>query len=55
MMHVYILNFIVKAERDAGIREAECEKEAMDVKYKADAKIEGDTRNLQLSTASFNK
>merc|ERR1711894_81136 len=27
----------------------------MDVKYKADTKIESDSRNLQLSTASFNK
>ena len=45
----------IQAERDAGIREAECEREAMDVKYKADTKIESDSRNLQLSTASFNK
>ena len=45
----------LQAERDAGIREAVCQKETMDVKYKADAKVEGDTRNLKLSTAAFNK
>ncbi|MCP5656407.1 flotillin family protein, partial [Klebsiella pneumoniae] len=31
---------VALANRDAGIREAECEKNAMDVKYSMDTKIE---------------
>jgi flotillin len=31
---------LLQVNRDAGIREAECEKAAMDVKYSTDAKIE---------------
>merc|ERR1719450_1884793 len=31
---------IAQANRDAGIREAECEKSAMDIKYSTDTKIE---------------
>jgi len=46
---------VAQAERDAGIKEAECERETMDTKYRSDTKIESDTRNLQLNTASFNK
>ncbi len=30
----------MQANRDAGIRDAECEKAAMDVKYRSDTKIE---------------
>ena len=30
------------ANRDAGIKQAECEKAAMDVKYDTDTKIEGE-------------
>jgi len=46
---------VAQAERDAGIKEAECERETMDKKYQADTKIESDSRNLQLETATFNK
>jgi flotillin len=31
---------LLQANRDAGIREAECEKAAMDVKYSTNTKIE---------------
>jgi flotillin len=31
---------LLQANRDTGIREAECEKAAMDVKYSMDTKIE---------------
>ncbi len=31
---------LLQANRDAGIREAECEKASMDVKYSTDTKIE---------------
>jgi flotillin len=31
---------LLQANRDAGIREAECEKAAMDVKYSMDTKTE---------------
>ncbi len=34
-----------QANRDAGIREAECEKAAMDVKYNTDTKIEDNSRS----------
>merc|ERR1719419_103897 len=35
---------VAQANRDAGIREAECEKAAMDVKYSTDTKIEDNSR-----------
>src|SRR5699024_11026894 len=35
---------VANAERDAGIREAECQKESMDVKYNADSKIENSSK-----------
>lgn len=44
---------VAQANRDAGIREAECEKSAMDVKYGADAKIEDASRQYQLQKAHF--
>jgi flotillin len=31
---------LLRANRDVGIREAECEKAAMDLKYSTDTKIE---------------
>jgi flotillin len=31
---------LLQANRDAGIREAECEKAAMDMKYSTDTRIE---------------
>lgn len=44
---------VAQAERDAGIREAECEKAAMDVKYGANTKIEDSNRLYQLQKAQF--
>ncbi|XP_023211004.1 flotillin-2-like [Centruroides sculpturatus] len=44
---------VAQAERDAGIREAECEKSSMDVKYGADTKIEDSHRLYQLQKANF--
>ena len=44
---------VAQAERDAGIREAECEKAAMDVKYNSETLIEGARRDLNLQKAFF--
>lgn len=44
---------VAEANRDAGIREAECEKSAMDVKYGSDVKIEDASRLFQLQKAKF--
>ncbi|XP_022667775.1 flotillin-2-like [Varroa jacobsoni] len=44
---------VAQAERDAGIREAECDKSAMDVKYGANTKIEDSHRMFQLQKAQF--
>lgn len=41
--------------RDAGIREAECEKTAMDVKYSTDTKIEDNSRMYKLQKANFDQ
>lgn len=41
--------------RDAGIREAECEKSAMDVKYSTDTKIEDNARMYKLQKANFDQ
>merc|ERR1740131_886482 len=41
--------------RDAGIREAECEKSAMDIKYSTDTKIEDNSRAFKLQKANFDK
>ena len=46
---------IIQANRDAGIREAECEKAAMDVKYNTDTKIEDNSRAFKLQKANFDK
>lgn len=46
---------VAQAERDAGIREAECEKAAMDIKYAADTKIEDSRRLLNIQKAYFDK
>ena len=45
----------LKAERDAGIRQAECEKSAMDIKYSTDTKIEDNSRAFKLQKANFDK
>ncbi|KAF8767139.1 Flotillin-2 like protein [Argiope bruennichi] len=44
---------VAQAERDAGIREAECEKSAMDVKYAANTKVEDSHRMFQLQKSNF--
>merc|ERR1719234_2298937 len=46
---------VAQAERDAGIREAECEKSAMDIKYSTDTKIEDNSRAFKLQKANFDK
>lgn len=44
---------VANATRDAGIREAECEKSAMDIKYATDSKIENNSRLFKLQKATF--
>ncbi|KAK7595397.1 hypothetical protein V9T40_013222 [Parthenolecanium corni] len=46
---------VAQAVRDAGIREAECEKSAMDIKYNTDTKIEDNSRMYKLQKANFDK
>ncbi|XP_077299164.1 flotillin-2 isoform X2 [Arctopsyche grandis] len=46
---------VAEANRDAGIREAECEKVAMDVKYSTDTKIEDNSRMFKLQKAHFDQ
>lgn len=46
---------VAQANRDAGIREAECEKSAMDIKYTTDTKIEDNSRMFKLQKANFDK
>merc|ERR1719191_1465753 len=46
---------VAQANRDAGIREAECEKSAMDIKYSTDTKIEDNSRAFKLQKAHFDK
>ncbi|XP_014357268.1 flotillin-2 [Papilio machaon] len=46
---------VAQANRDAGIREAECEKSAMDVKYSTDTKIEDNNRMFKLQKAQFDQ
>uniref|UniRef100_A0A3P8VA29 Flotillin n=1 Tax=Cynoglossus semilaevis TaxID=244447 RepID=A0A3P8VA29_CYNSE len=44
---------VAEAERDAGIREAECKKEMMDVKFQADTKMADSKRELELQKSSY--
>merc|ERR1719466_196438 len=44
---------VAQANRDAGIREAECEKSAMDIKYSTDTKIEDNSKGFKLQKANF--
>nr|CAG4644768.1 EOG090X05NC [Leptodora kindtii] len=46
---------VAQANRDAGIREAECEKAALDVKYKMDAKVADNTRLYHLQKANYDR
>merc|ERR1719483_1917162 len=44
---------VAEANRDAGIKEAECEKLRLDTKYSADAKIANASREFQMQKANF--
>merc|ERR1711874_793556 len=44
---------VAQANRDAGIRSAECQKSAMDVKFSTDSKIENNNMNFKLQQANF--
>jgi len=44
---------VAEANRDAGIREAECEKSRMDARYSADTKIADANRMFQMNKASY--
>merc|ERR1719291_937083 len=44
---------VAQANRDAGIREAECEKSAMVIKYSTDSKIEDNSKGFKLQKANF--
>jgi len=44
---------VAEANRDAGIREAECEKVRMDTKYSADTKIANSKRQFEMQKANF--
>ncbi len=44
---------VAEANRDAGIREAECEKVMMDTKYDADTKIADSARKFEMHKAGF--
>uniref|UniRef100_A0A3P9MI20 Flotillin n=1 Tax=Oryzias latipes TaxID=8090 RepID=A0A3P9MI20_ORYLA len=46
---------VAEAERDAGIREAECKKEMMDVKFVADIRMADSKRELELQKFAFNQ
>lgn len=46
---------VANANRDAGIREAECEKDSMDTKYSMDTKIEDNARMYKLQKAEFDQ
>ncbi|XP_010181498.1 PREDICTED: flotillin-2 isoform X1 [Mesitornis unicolor] len=46
---------VAEAERDAGIREAECKKEMLDVKFIADTKIADSRRAFELQKAAFSE
>ncbi|KAB7496481.1 Flotillin-2 [Armadillidium nasatum] len=46
---------VAQANRDAGIREAECEKSSMDIKYNTDTKIEDNARHYKLQKAHFDR
>merc|ERR1719340_52057 len=46
---------VAQANRDAGIRSAECQKAAMDVKFSTDSKIEDNSRAFKLQKANFDK
>ncbi|CAL8306747.1 flotillin-2a isoform X1 [Gadus morhua] len=46
---------VAEAERDAGIKEADCKREMMDIKFLADTKMADSKRELEMQKASFNQ
>lgn len=46
---------VAESNRDAGIREAECEKEKMDVAYQAQTNIADSSREFQMQKAAFDQ
>uniref|UniRef100_A0A7M4FBD1 Flotillin n=1 Tax=Crocodylus porosus TaxID=8502 RepID=A0A7M4FBD1_CROPO len=46
---------VAEAERDAGIREAECKKEMLDVKFMSDTKVADSKRAFELQKAAFSQ
>jgi flotillin len=46
---------VAEANRDAGIREAECQKAAMDVRYEVDTKIANNKREYEMQQAIFDQ
>ncbi|XP_071945803.1 flotillin-2-like [Antedon mediterranea] len=46
---------VAEANRDAGIREAECEKSMLDEKYDADTKVADSNRQFQMLKAGYEK
>ncbi|XP_068122459.1 flotillin-2 [Hyperolius riggenbachi] len=46
---------VAEAERDAGIREAKCKREMLDVKYLADTKMADSKREFELQKAAFSQ
>ncbi|XP_067931673.1 flotillin-2a-like [Watersipora subatra] len=46
---------VAEANRDAGIREAECEKTMMDTKYDADSRVADSNRGFQMMQAQFDQ
>ncbi|CAL8276819.1 unnamed protein product [Arctogadus glacialis] len=46
---------VAEAERDAGMKEADCKREMMDIKFQADTKMADSKRELEMQKASFNQ
>ncbi|KAJ3588800.1 hypothetical protein NHX12_009654 [Muraenolepis orangiensis] len=46
---------VAEAERDAGIKEADCKREMMDVKFLADTLMADSKRELEMQKAAFNQ
>ncbi|XP_060612654.2 flotillin-2 isoform X1 [Anolis sagrei] len=46
---------VAEAERDAGIREAECKKEMLDIKFMADTKVANSKRAFEMQKAAFSQ
>ena len=46
---------VAQADRDAGIREAECEKEKTNVKYKSDTHVADAEREFKMKKAQYDK